>query len=60
MELNELKGKKVFVKLRDGGIYSGVIDRIEGHIIFLTDRYNQSVMFSIEHILRMTIEEDKK
>jgi|TARA_R100000501_G_C2622994_1_gene116164 hypothetical protein len=56
MEWNEWKGKYIFLKLKDGGVYSGdVIDVDTGQVTFLTiiDKFGQKVTFSTAEIVKI-------
>jgi hypothetical protein len=61
MEWNEKRGKVVFIKLRDGGVYNGLvldIDERAKPIIFLTikDKYNKIVTFATSEIIKISEE----
>ena len=63
MEWMDWKGKKVFIKLKDGGVYSGeVIDVDDSDKILIwitiTDKYGERVTFVHSEILK--IKEENK
>lgn len=49
-KIKELTNKKVFVILKTGRKYSGIIKEINNNLIYLEDKYNQLVFFNIEEI----------
>lgn len=58
MEWKEWSGKKIFVKLRDGGVYSGkVIDVDESSkpliFISITDKYGEKVTIVHSEIIKI-------
>ena len=63
MEWKEFKDKKVFIKLKDGGVYNGVIldvDDSDQPLIWikLLDKYNKVVTFVHSEIIKI-VEEEK-
>jgi len=64
MEWNYWKGKKIFVELRGGGFYNGVVQEVldEGNgLIFISiiDKFGRWVTFSIKEILKIVEEENE-
>jgi hypothetical protein len=58
MEWKDWRGKKIFVKLKTSGVYSGVvleIDDKDKNIIFITirDKFGQKVTFVHSEILKI-------
>lgn len=59
MEWKALNGKKVFVKLRDGGVYNGLVlevdDSSTNKLIWLTilDKYNKRVTIVTSEIIKI-------
>lgn len=63
MEWKAWNGKRVFVQLRSGAVYSGVIEDVDisdGKLIFITilDKYNERVTFVHTEIIK--IKEEQK
>ena len=59
MEWEDWNGKRIFVKLRDGGCYTGdVIDVDVGQISFLTiiDKFQKKVTFATSEITKIVDE----
>ena len=56
-ELKEMIGKKVFVILKTGRVYSGIVNYVMDTIISITDKFGASVCFSISELSSM--EEEK-
>lgn len=54
--MNDIVGKRIFVILKTGRRYSGMVDSIEDKIIAITDKFNEPVMFSISEISSMEVE----
>lgn len=48
--IKELIGKKIFVILKSGRNYTGVIRNVENDIVILTDKFGETVMFNISEI----------
>jgi len=64
MEWKGWEKKKVFVRLRTGKVFSGVVKDIDMKsppIIFITiiDKFNQLVTFTTSEIIELKEEEDK-
>ena len=59
MEWKEWNGKKIFVKLRDGGVYSGKVIDIDLDKKFMTiiDKFGKQVSFPFVEIIKIK-EED--
>jgi hypothetical protein len=58
MEWKQWKGKKIFIKLKDGGIYSGEcidVDESSKPLIFVTiiDKYNEKVTVVHSEIIKI-------
>lgn len=51
------KGKKVFLSLKSGRKYSGVIKEITESFLFILDKFNEKVVVSISEI--SSLEEEK-
>ena len=49
-------GEKVYVILKSGRKYSGIINSIHEGIVYLTDKYNEPVLFNISEISSMEVE----
>jgi small nuclear ribonucleoprotein (snRNP)-like protein len=56
-EFEEWKGKKVFLSLKSGRKYTGVIQETTQSFIFLLDKFNEKVVVSISEI--SSLEEEK-
>jgi len=56
--MEEMIGQKVYVILKSGRKYSGIINSISEGIVYLTDKFNDSVMFSISEISSMEVERE--
>jgi len=49
-KFNIFKGKKVFIVLKSGMIYNGVINETTESFIFLLDKFNNKVVISSNEI----------
>jgi hypothetical protein len=61
MEWKDWTGKKVFVQLKSGAVYSGVINEVsdvgEGYVfISMKDKFGKLVMFSVLEIIKLVEE----
>lgn len=61
--MKDWKGRKVFIKLKNGRVYSGTVDSVDDHrngLIFLTllDKFNKHVCFASGEI--EVIQEEKE
>jgi len=54
--IKEMIGEKVYVILKSGRKYSGIINSIHEGIVYLTDKYNEPVLFNISEISSMEVE----
>ena len=54
--IREMIGLKVYVILKSGRNYTGVVDNIADDIVYLTDKFNEPVIFSISEISSMEVE----
>tara|TARA_R100001530_G_scaffold91760_1_gene63788 strand:+ start:372 stop:563 length:192 start_codon:yes stop_codon:yes gene_type:complete len=55
MTWKEWIGKKVFIKLKDGSIFSKtIINSYEEGFFFITDKYKQKSTISISQIIKIT------
>ncbi len=64
MEWKEWNGKKVFVQLKTGAVYSGKIidvDEKSPGIVFITllDKFDMNVMFVVSEIIKIKEEGDE-
>jgi len=50
MDWNEWIGKKIFVKLSDGAVYSGVVLDFEDPFFTIRDKFGEKVIFNISKI----------
>ncbi len=51
-------GQKVYVILKSGRKYSGIINSVEEGIIYITDKFGDPVMFSISEISSLEVERE--
>lgn len=58
MEWKEWIGKNIFVQLKSGTVYSGVINSVDEVFMYITDKYDFDVVFAISDIVR--IKEESK
>ena len=63
MEWMEYEGRKVFLRLRNGRVYSGKVISVDDSakpLIFLTinDKFNRHVTFAISEIVEIKEEEE--
>lgn len=63
MDWKEWVGKKIFVQLKSGGYYSGVVEYVDDSnptfvFIFMTDKYGKKVTFVHSEILKIVEEEE--
>lgn len=54
-----LEGKKIYVILKTGRFYSGVVKSIDDNFITMIDKYGEIVMFSKSEISSLEEESDK-
>lgn len=64
MEWKNWMGKRVFVKLKDGSVYNGLITDVNTSTnilvwITLVDKYNEEVVFVQSEIIKMVDESNK-
>ena len=57
MEWGDWRDKKIFVKLRTGEVYTGIVDSYDEGFLCITDKFNEKVCFSVLEIIR--IKEEK-
>lgn len=43
-------GKKIFVKLITGGVYSGIVLDVDDQYFSMNDKFGEKVIFLISHI----------
>jgi len=53
MDWNDWIGKRIFVKLNGGAVYSGKVRSTDETFIHITDKYGMSVSFAISDILKI-------
>lgn len=53
----DLIGKKVYVILKSGRNYTGLIDEVDNELIYLTDKFNERVLINISEISSLEVEE---
>jgi len=46
----QYKGKKVFIVLKNGMVYNGIIKEATNSFIFISDKFNKPVTISISEI----------
>ena len=52
MEIDkEIEGKKVFIELKTGRRYSGIVKKVENDFIKLIDKFNSLVYINFEEII---------
>ena len=56
--IKELIGKNIFVILKSNRRYTGMIDGVDGNIIFMTDKFGEAIMFNISEISSLEIIKD--
>jgi ferredoxin-fold anticodon binding domain-containing protein len=49
-EMNDMIGKKVFIKTNSGRYYNGVVKNIENDFIKLIDKYNALVYIALNEV----------
>ena len=54
--IKEMIGQKVYVILKSGRRYSGIINSFDNNIIFLTDKFDEPVIFNVSEISSMEAE----
>lgn len=52
-ENNEWIGKKVFLILKSGRRYSGIVKSFDSNFVLIIDKFNENVMASISEISSM-------
>jgi|TARA_Y100000310_G_scaffold272033_1_gene286798 hypothetical protein len=63
MEWSDWKGKRIFVQLKSGGVYSGDVIDVDINslpLIFITinDKFNEKVTFAISEIVKIKEERE--
>ena len=58
MDWNKWNGKRIFVQLKTGAVYSGVVEEVadvgDGHIfISITDKFGQWITFVVNEIIKI-------
>jgi ribosome maturation factor RimP len=56
-KFNEWIGKKVFIKLKTGRNYSGLVKEVTENFIFIKDKFNEKVVVAISEL--SSLEEEK-
>lgn len=61
MEWKDWRGKKIFVQLRSGSVYSGIVQEVDESskpliFISLTDKFGERVIFVHTEIVKITEE----
>lgn len=64
MDWKKLIGHKIFVSLKSGAIYNGIVEEVELYsaelsFITITDIKNKSVTFPISEIIKLVVEDGK-
>ena len=59
MEWNDWIGKRIFVKLIDGAVYTGVILDCDDTFITIRDKFGERVVFSISKIEKIKEEGER-
>ena len=54
---NEWIGKKIFLVLKSGRRYSGIVDSVNDGLVSITDKFNEKVIFAISEISSMEEEQ---
>ena len=49
-EINFLVNKKIYVILKTGRVYSGLVDSVIEGIVCITDKYDKKVFFSMSEV----------
>lgn len=58
MEWNDWNGKRIFLKLKDGSVYSGKVIDVDGDFIKFIDKFNSKVTVNVNEIIKI-VEENK-
>ncbi len=53
MDWNEWLGKRIFVKLLSGGVYSGKVLEVEEPLIKIKDKFGEIVLFRVDDISKI-------
>ena len=53
MDWKEWIGKRIFVKLRDGSVYTGIVKDVDNEWFKITDKFSEAVTFPISEILKI-------
>lgn len=62
MDWNDWNGKRIFVQLKSGGVYSGMVKEVSDvgdGLVFISiiDKFGQWVTFTVQEIIKI-VEED--
>jgi small nuclear ribonucleoprotein (snRNP)-like protein len=49
-KFEELIGKKIFIKLKSGSFYNGVVKEVTESFLFVLDKFNEKVIVNISDI----------
>lgn len=53
MDWNSWIGKRIFVKLVDGAVYTGKVIDVDGVFFSIIDKFGENVYFRIENIQKI-------
>ena len=59
MEWKDWIGKKIFVQLKSGAVYTGVVINVDDLFIYIVDKFGIDVLFAISDISKMKEESDR-
>jgi hypothetical protein len=58
MEWKEWIGKRIFVQLRSGSIYSGKVIDVDGDFFTMIDKFGEKVVFVVNEIIKIKEERE--
>jgi hypothetical protein len=53
MEMKDWIGKKIFVQLKKGAVYTGVVRNVDSMFFYIVDKFGHDVLFAISDISKM-------
>lgn len=53
MDWKEWNGKKIFVKLKGGAVYSGFVIDVDNSFITIRDKFGDKVSFNVSEIIKI-------
>lgn len=52
-------GKRIFVRLKSGDVYTGTVRNVDQLFVYIIDKFGSDVLFSIDDISKLKEESDR-